>query len=814
MFRNYFKVAIRNLARNKVFSFINIVGLAIGITCFITLGLFALDELNYDEYNKNADQIYRVIVYSNINGLESTTTKSSAPLGATLAKDFPEVLTFVRIGYFGQYNIRYKDKTFSERDIYTADSNYFDIFTLPFLYGDSKTALVRPNSIVISETAAKKYFGNENPLGKTFTANDTATFLITGVMKDYPKKSHFRCNFLLSMSTYSISEWNNWLDAWYTTYVVLKKGSDAQECENKMQQTVKNYVGPLVTSILGTSFDDFISKGNSYRYRLQPLKSIYLYSRGDYGVDVNTEWGNAHSSDIAYVYIYLSIGFFMLLIAVINFMNLATARSERRAKEVGIRKTLGSDKSKLIWQFMTESIFTCFLSIALSIGLLQLTIPFLNNFTSKGLKLEFFNNLYTIPALIILTVVIGVLAGSYPAFYLSSFQPSHVMKSENAKAGRKSLLRSLLVIIQFTISIILIIGTMIIKDQLNFIQNKNLGFNKEHLITIDNTSIFKDHIESFKQEISNIQNVVSSTASTLMFQSGIPGEAFLYDKVKGNDIVACQYIDVDYDFEKTYQIKIKEGRFFSKDFSTDSNAVLINETAAKEFNASKPLGKILSAVEVSGRRNTYKIIGVVKDFNYESLHQTVRPLIFHLSPVRQAGVYFTIRVKSDDVKNTIASIEKIWHEYAGNKFFKCSFIDENLEWMYEADKKIGKITTAFSFIAIFIACLGLFGLAAFVTEQRIKEIGIRKVLGASITEIVLLLSKEFTKWVILSNIIAWPVSYYIMNNWLQDFAYRIEIGWMIFIAAGVIALVIAIATVSLQTVKAALANPVDSLKYE
>jgi putative ABC transport system permease protein len=814
MFNNYLKIALRNLSRNKVFSFINIVGLAIGITCFITLGLFVLDELNYDEYNKNANQIYRVIVHSNINGLESTNAKSSAPLGATLVKDFPEVIASARIGYFGQYNIRYKDKTFSERDIYTADSNYFNIFTLPFLYGDSKTALVRPNSIVISETAAKKYFGNENPLGKTFTVNDTATFLITGVMKDYPKKSHFRCNFLLSMSTYSISEWNNWLDAWYTTYVVLKKGSDAQECEKKMQQTVKNYVGPLVTSILGASFDDLLSKGSYYRYRLQPLTSIYLYSRGDYGVDVNTEWGNARSSDIAYIYIYLSIGFFMLLIAVINFMNLATARSEKRAKEVGIRKTLGSDKSKLIWQFMTESIFTCFLSIFLSIGLLQFTVPFLNNFTSRDLKLEFFNNLYTIPLLIILTIVIGILAGSYPAFYLSSFQPSHVMKSNTAKGGQKSLLRSLLVIIQFTISIMLIIGTLIIKDQLNYIQDKNLGFNKEHLITIDNTSIFKDHIESFKQEISNIQNVVSSTASTLMFQSGIPGEAFLYDKVKGNDIVACQYLDVDYDFEKTYQIKIKEGRFFSKDFSTDTNAVLINETAAKEFKACKPLGKILSAVEVSGRRNTYKIIGVVKDFNYESLHQTVRPLVFHLSSVKQAGVYFTIRVKSNDVKNTLASIEKVWHEFAGNKYFKCTFIDENLARMYEADKKIGTITTAFSFIAIFIACLGLFGLAAFVTEQRIKEIGIRKVLGASIMEIVLLLSKEFTKWVVIANLIAWPVAFYVMNNWLHDFAYRIEIGWTVFILSGIIALVIAIVTVSLQTVKAALANPIESLKYE
>ena len=814
MFKNYFKIALRNLTRNKIYSFINITGLAVGITCFITLALFVIDELGYDKFNEKAGQIYRVFVSSKINGQESVNSKTAAPLGVTLQKDFPEVMNYARIGYFGQYNFRYKDKYFRENDVYTADPTYFDIFTLPFVYGDPKTALVKPNSIVISETAAKKYFRNENPLGKTFIVNNESTFLITGVMKDFPQKSHFSCNFLLSMSTYPITENNNWLDLWYTTYIVLKKGTEVQEFENKMKQAVLNYVGPQAESILNISMKDFLSKGNTYGFYIQPLTSIYLLSQSEYGIDTNTEWGNVRSSNVTYSYIFLAIAVFILLIAVINFMNLATARSEKRAKEVGIRKTLGSNKFKLISQFIAESIFMCFLSVILALVFLQFVLPLFNQFVDRGLKLEFFNNPYTIPLLIIFTILVGILAGSYPAFYLSSFQPVHVIKSNAGRGSRKRSLRSLLVIIQFAISITLITGTIIIKNQLDFIQNKNLGFNKEHLIAINNASALGSRLETFKQEILRSPNVVSTTSSSLMFESGIPGGGYLYNKASGTDVITSQFLDVDYDFVKTYQIKMKLGRFFSKEFSTDSTAVVLNEAMLKECKTTNPLGQDLFRIKMPDGMKTYKIIGVVYNFNYESLHQTIRPLVFHLSPVKQAATILTIRVHSDDLRGTIASLERIWREFAGSEYFNCTFLDQNLARMYEAEDKIGTITTVFSILAIFIACLGLFGLAAFVTEQRIKEIGIRKVLGASVIEIVLLLSKEFTKWVILANLIAWPVAFYVMNNWLQDFAYRIDIGWLVFVVSGLIALIIALATVSYQAVKAAISNPVESLRYE
>ncbi|MFH1194906.1 MAG: ABC transporter permease [bacterium] len=813
MFQNFFKIILRNTLRYKVFSFINIAGLAVGITCFITISLFILDEFGYDKFNEKAYNIYRLLVDSEVNGQGSVNSKTPAPLGHVLKKDFPEVENFSRVGYFGQFNFRYGNKVFRENDVYTADSTFFDIFTLPLIAGDAKTALVKPNSIVISETAAKKYFGKENPLWKTITVYDTATFLVTGVMKNFPKKSHFSCNYLLSMSTYPISEKENWLDLWYTTYIVLKDGTNPKEFENKMKQIVLNYLGPQAASILGFSMEDFYRKGNRYEYHVQPLTSIYLYSRSDYGVDMNTEWGNTRKSDISYTYIFLAIGGFILLIAIINFMNLATARSEKRAKEVGIRKTLGSDKSKLIWQFITESIFMCFLSVLLALVLLQFALPAFNDFIERDLKLEFFN-LHTIPLLILFTIVIGIISGSYPAFYLSSFRPVQIMKSNTAKKSRKSMLRSLLVIIQFAISITLIIGTLVIKSQLDFIQNKNLGFNKEHLIAINNASSLGKRIEAFKYDLQNIPNVVSSTASSLMFQSGIPGNGYLYNKTSGADVFTTQYLDVDYDFAKTYQIKLTEGRFFSKDFSTDIDAVVMNEAAVKECKAANPVGRFLTKLDVFTGMQRYNIIGVVKDFNYESLHSTIRPLVFHLSSVRQASTILTIRVSSNDIGSTISSIEKLWKEYVENENIRCTFIDENIARMYRAEQKIGDITTVFSFLAIFIACLGLFGLAAFVTEQRVKEIGIRKVLGASISEIIILLSKEFTKWVILANLIAFPVAYYIMNNWLEDFAYRIYMGWWIFISSGVLALVIALTTVSYQAVKAATSNPVDSLKYE
>ena len=828
MLKNYFRIAVRNLRKDKVFSFINIAGLAVGIACFLTLSLFIMDELSYDSFNKDADQIYRVIVKQNINGIENTNSKTPGPLGPTLLNQLPETINYTRIGYFGQYRLRYKDKVFNEGNIYTVDSSFFDVFNLSFIEGNPKTALIRPNTMVLTETTAKKYFGNENPVGKTLIVERSfkadylnqeknyvdrnENFLITGLIKDFPQNSSFRCNFLSSISTYDINKY--WLDLWYSTYIVLKKGTNPKEYEKKLEKIVYDYVGPLAKGILGVPIEEFIKAGNTYSYRLQPLKSIYLYSQQEYGIDLNTEWGDIKNSDITYVYIFSAIALFILIIAVINFMNLVTARSEKRSKEVGIRKTLGSNKIRLMWQFIGEAVVMSFISVLAALMLIEIILPPFNSLIGKDLRLSFFNNFYTIPLIIAFILFVGILAGSYPAFYLSSFRPVQVLKSGSVKGNRKSSIRSVLVIMQFAISITLLVGTIIIKNQLDYIQNKNLGFNKEYLFSIMNAGALGKKINPFKEELLKNSNILSASNSSQMFRAGIPGNGYLFNKKYGTDPTGCQFVNVDYDFLKTYQIKLKEGRFFSKEFSTDTSAVLINEAAEKVFGGKDPVGKEVTRIGRSDWSKTFKIIGVVKNFNYESLHYTIRPLVLHLQTPTEADNYLTVRIAPGNPKKTIEYIKDTWRKFADGNDIYSRFVDENLARLYESEQKTSIITTIFSLLAIFIASLGVFGLSAYVAEQRTKEIGIRKVLGASISEIILLLSKEFAVWVLISNIIAWPAAYFVMNNWLKNFAFRISLSWYVFVLAGSLALAVAIATISFQTIKAARANPVNSLKYE
>jgi putative ABC transport system permease protein len=828
MFKNYLMIAVRNLLRFKTYSFINIFGLAVGITCFLILTLFILDELSYDKFNKNADQTYRVYVEQNINGIEGNNSKTPGLLGPILMQQLPETASFTRIGYFGQYRFRYKDNVFNEGNIYAVDSTFFDVFTLSFLEGDPETALVHPNSIVLTKTVAKKYFGDENPVGKTLIVeksypadyldreenyvDESKNFLVTGLIEDFPENSHFSCRLLTSISTYEVNEY--WLDLWYSTYVVLKKGTDPTAYEDKLKRIVEDKVGPVAESILGISIKEFRDAGNKYTYRLQPLTSIYLYSQKKYGLDLNTEWGDIKNSDITYVYIFSAVAIFILLIAVVNFMNLATARSDRRSKEVGIRKTLGSNKFRLIWQFIGEAILMSILAVIIALALLKIIMPSFNSLAGKELKLDMFGSLYTIPMLIVFVLLVGFLAGSYPALHLSSFSPIKVLKSNYSIGNRKNIVRSSLVIFQFAVSITLLIGTIVVKSQLDYIQKKNLGFNKEHLYCILNGNALRNRIEPFKEELLKNSNITGVTNTSQMFRAGIPGSGYLFNKKVGTDPIACQFIQVDYDFLKTYQIKLNEGRYFSKEFSSDTLSVLINETAARIFGDNEPVGRELTRIGRTEWYKTFKIIGVIKDFNYESLHYQVRPLILHLSPHSQAANVLTIRISSDNLKEAIGYINETWKTFTGGEGMYSRFVDENIARLYESEEKTGIIATVFSILAIFIASLGVFGLAALVTEQRTKEIGIRKVLGASVTEITLLLSREFAGWVLIASIIACPVAYFFMNKWLQDFAFRISIDWWIFVLAGSFALLIAIATVSSHAIKAAIANPVESLRYE
>ena len=810
MVKYYFIITIRNLKKHKVYSLINIMGLAVGISCCIIILLYIRNELSYDKFYKNADSIYRVYVKSLINGQQSCNCKTAAPLGNKLVGDFPEVNASTRIGFFGNHVLKYKDKLYREQHLYTADSNFFDFFSLPLIYGDPNSVLNQPNSIVMTQSTAKKYFGNENPVGKILNVDSQSSYMVAGVMKDFPPNSSFRCDILLSMSTYPVTKSNYWLDMQYVTYINLKRGTDPFIFQKKLQKIVNEYVGPQVESALGISLSDFLNKGNSWDFYLQPLTSVYLYSKSIYGIDPNTEWFDQSTSDIGYVYIFSAVAAFILLLAIINFINLTTARSETRSKEVGIKKTLGSNKNKLIGQFLTESILVALLSVLISIVLVETMLPFFNQLAGKNLKL--FNSVYTIPYLLISAIIIGILSGSYPAFYLSSFRPVHLFKPGSEKINRKSFLRSGLVVIQFAISIALLISTIIIRNQINYIQNKNLGFNKEHLYAIKNFGVPENRLHVFEQELSKNPDIISLTNSSIMFFPGIPGDGYLYNKEQVSNTISSQYLDVDYNFLKTFKIRLLRGRFFSKEFPSDTTSVVINEAMYKVCGTEDPVGKEL--INPGRPQKIYKIIGVIKNFNYQSLHEQIKPLVLFLSPVKQAASIVTVRITSTNVKNTTAFIDNTWKKVTGGEDIYSSFINQDLAHLYDSEERAGTVSAVFSGLAIFIACLGLFGLASFVTEQRKKEIVIRKVLGASVFELIIMLSKEFTGWVLIANLIAWPAAYLIMNNWLANFAYRTNIGLGIFLLSGVAALIIALVTVSSHAIKAAMANPVESLHYE
>ena len=807
MLKNNLRIALRNLRKYKAFSLINIVGLAVGTACCILIFLYVKDELSYDKFNKNANRIYRVNLQAKVNNAEINSADSPAPMGAALLNNFPEVEAYTRVRNTSFPVIRYKDKAFSEERFFFADSTFFDVFTIKFLEGNPRTALAKPNSLVLTEATARKYFGNEEPIGKILNADHVRDYQVTGVVKGFPPNSHFHFDFLASMSTYKDSRSPFWLSNNYYTYLLLRKGADPVKLYNEMSKMVKKYVSPQLKLSIGVNIEQFESAGNRYTYNLQPLTSIHLHSHLADEIEPN--------SDISYVYIFSAIAIAILLIASINFMNLSTARSERRAKEVGIRKTLGSNRGQLVRQFIAESVLLSFISVMLAIVIVELVIPSFNSLSTKQISLNLFNNFFSLPLLAAFAVIVGIIAGSYPAFYLSSFRPAHILKSDSRKGNRKSMLRGGLVIFQFAVSIVLFIGTFIIQDQLNYIQDKNLGFNKEQVVIINKTDDIGKNIESFKRELASYPKVVKVTNST-----SIPGNqrgdtAYKIEGTSANQSVDIRVIGCDYNFTNTYDIKMAAGRFFSKEHPSDTMAVVLNQAAVRSFGVSNPVGKnLVEYGKTQDKSINHRIIGVVKDFNFESLHQKIRPLVFRLFGSRDFGRFVSVRIAAGDYQNTISFIERAWKKFAGDQAFDYSFFDQTWSHLYIAEQRTSKVSLVFSVLAIFIACLGLLGLAAFVTEQRTKEIGIRKVLGASMLEIFILLSKEFTKWVVIANVIAWPVAYFIMKNWLNDFAYKVSITPWIFLYSGVLALIIAVFTVSSQVIKAARANPVKSLRYE
>lgn len=806
MIQNYLKIALRNLLRNKVFSAINIVGLALGIATCLIIMLFVYDELSYDRFNEKADRIFRVVFKASINDGKINEANVMPPTAQVLKNDYPEVLAATRLRTSGSPEIVYQNKKFKEHDFASVDANFFDVFTLPLLKGDAKTALREPNTAVITQDFAKKYFGDEDPIGKVlFIKSWNESYKVTGLIDKVPHNSHFHFDIFGSLAGVKDAQAASWMSSGYFTYLVLPEGFDYKVLEAKLPQVIKKYMGPQIQTAMGMSLPQFLQKGNQLGLFLQPLTSIH-FSEGFAGT-------LEPSGNIQYVYIFGAIAVFMLLIACINFMNLSTAGASKRAKEVGVRKVLGSVKQDLINQFLFESILLSLVALVLSLMLVQLSLPIFNDLAEKDLQLDFLKNPLLLLAFLVFGLLVGVLAGSYPAFFLSSFNPVEVLKGKFKLAGKSISLRSGLVVFQFFISIALIIGTTVVYQQIKFIQSKDLGYAKDQLLIMRNTWSLGKNEEVFRQQILQDPRVLSvSSAGYLPAGPSDSNNSLGYPDGDDSQMMRTLEYKIDEQYIPTMGMKMVSGRNFSKDFATDSTAMIINETAAKAFGWGKnAVGHTITRLKNNnGLKVTYSIIGVVKDFHFKSLHESITPLLM----VSEKTYGLTIKVKGKDVEGLLASLKNQWQKFNAEEPFSYSFMDELFEKTYQSEQKISVILSIFSGLTIFVACLGLFGLATFTAEQRTKEIGVRKVLGASVSQIVTLLSKEFLKLVLIACGFAFPIGYWLMNKWLQDFAYRIEISAWIFVLAGILALFIALLTISYQAIKAALANPVTSLRTE
>jgi len=754
--------------------------------------LYIQDELSYDQFHEKANRIYRICSHIKVGDTIIDQTQTPAILPIILKNDFPEVEQTVKMGFPINASCQYEDKIFMESRILPADSTFFDVFSFNLITGDKKNILNKPNDIVISEATAHKYFGNEDPIGKVIILADEYELNVTGVCKNIPRNSHFHFDMLLSMTTFPYSESTDWRSNDFRTYIVLKEGFPFEQLEAKFPNFIKQYVfeGDL----------SWIDKGNSLEYYLQSLTDIHLKS------DIISEF--EPNGNILYVRIFSIIAIFILMIACMNFTNLSTAKSVNRAKEIGIRKVVGSVKRQLIVQFLSESLLLTFIGLAAGVVITWFTLPFFNNLVGKQYHLLSYSNYYTIPILIGLTSIVGLIAGGYPAFYLSSLKPILTIKGKTREGMKNSRLRNILVVFQFSITIVLFIGTFIVGKQLEYFQNTRLGYNKDQVIVVKNVSSLGNQTKAFKESLLT-NPVVNSAAGSY----SMPGGHFVnYGfRPENNQSILLNFGICDPEFIETLQLEMIEGRFFSHDFTTDSTAIIINETALNLLNWDDPIGKTFTSL---GR--TFHVIGVVKDFHYESLHQTVKPMaLLNLGlNLPWPESFVSIRTNSSNISETINFIESNWQTFAKEKPFEFFFLDEHYSNFYTNEKQTGRVFTIFSFLAIFIASLGLIGLAAYSAEQKSKEIGIRKVSGAGILNIILLLYRKFIKWILVANLVAWPIGYYVMSRWLQNFAYRTSISVWPFIISAILALIIAIVSVSFQTIKAATTNPVDSLKYE
>jgi putative ABC transport system permease protein len=800
MLKNLFKIALRNIYKDKVYSSINILGLTIGITCSMFLFMYILDELSYDRYHTNADNIYRIV--SNIKEPDNAFTWAivQVPMAQELRNNYPEVKNAVR--FYGTGRTLYKngDKQFNEEQFFLTDSTVFDMFTYQFIAGDMSTALDNPFSIVLTETIAKKYFASPaEALGQSLQNQQNDEFKVTGVIKDVPYNSHFRFDALISRSTRQGSDGGSWGNFGVFTYIHLPEGYDPGKMDATFEKIVKERVNPI--------FEQF---GIKVAYELQRIPDIHLHSK----IQDEAEEGG----DISYIYIFGAVSAFMLIIACINYMNLATARSANRAKEVGVRKVMGSQRKQLIIQFITESVVLTLIALALSIILIYALLPAFNSLANKHLPFSYVLQAPVILSLLGITLFAGVVGGSYPAFYLSGFNPVNVLKGKLAARGGSVFFRRGLVVLQFSISIFMLISTLVVFDQLNYMRNKDLGFDKERVVRLTMSEReLRQKSDALVQRLRQTPEVAG-----VGMASSAPGQGIGKNLMKVEDNegkLVDRGVDLysaDFDFIKTMGMKIVQGRDFSRDVSSDTTyAVLVNEAMVERMAWSDPIGKKF-IFQGAGPNNTdieKRVVGIVKDYHQNSLYEAIEPLLIILS---DQNYFVLVRTSEGDVRQSLTAVEKVWKEMFPNHTFQYDFLDQDFNSQYTADEKRSLIFTVFSSLTIGIACLGLLGLAAFTTEQRTKEIGVRKVIGASVQSLVTLVSKEFFLLVGLGMLIAFPAAWYFTESWLTNFAYHIELKgeWLTFLLSALLAFVITLLTVGYHVMRAAYSNPVKSLRDE
>jgi len=824
MLRNYLTIAWRNLHRHSFYTVINVIGLATGLAACLVMVLFIIDELRYDRYNDKADRIYRLEAEVKLGDTHFFINTRSAPEGSVLQQEFPEIESYVRFRALGSYLVKTENGTenVQEKRVAWTDSTFFKIFSIPVLEGNAATALKEPASLAISRSLAQKYFPNTSALGKMLVLDNTYHGKVTAVFEDMPAASHFHFDILIAM----VGQWPvareasamTWVAENFVTYILLKPGADAPALESKFPGFMARHLGPELAKAYGSDFtiEKFLSVGNIYRVYMRPLTEIHLHS------DVRGEF--EPNGNITYVYLFAVIAVFILAIACINFMNLATARSGSRAKEVGVRKVMGSLRSHLMRQFLTESILITAAAVLIAVGIATGFLPVFNNLSAKSLELPWQSPWFYI-VLLLVAAGVGMLAGIYPAFFLSAFKPVNVLKGRGNTVAKSGVIRSALVVFQFVISVFMIVSALTVNRQMQYIQSKKLGFEKDQVIVVhDAYALRPNNVQAFKTEALKSGAIESGTISGYVpvegdfsWRSNSSYWREGIDAAAPENIVSMQNWSGDYDYIKTFRINVIQGRDFSPEFPSDSSAVILNKTAADRFGLGEdPIGKrILTFRDFSNMdlNNTasYTVIGIIDDFHFSSMKRDITPLGLFLD---KSDGNISFRFKADRTGEAIEHISSLWKRLAVGQPFQYSFLDEDFGNMYRAEQRLGQIFTVFAGLAIIIACLGLFALTAFTAEQRTKEIGIRKVLGASVGSIVLLLSRDFGKLVVIAFVIAAPLAWYAADWWLQGYTYKTEIGIVVFLVAGAVAFVIALLTMSYQSIKAAGTNPVESLRAE